>query len=785
MNRGRSSFDTLKSMACVLLSAALLLGTFTLSGCKEKTADATESRKTKASDRVSSDDKKETEETTEAPTPTPEPTPEPTPTPTPTPDPEPLAREIAESVGLSEEDLRGEYALFLRFNDAVSMNPGLHEYKGFVYHLFPIVADHLESENEEYFLSRIRTLTFNNMNAVDYIACYWPDSNVIDVMNDLSKDFGEYELTITVYHEMMHFIDNNIDGKQTQLCVLEDGSLVDSSSFSEEELGKELEEERITIIDTPYWVEGGSEKYYAEYLTYAPETGAYQIGEQFLVGMEYIFGEEAVDEIFFSHDTDYRFKELLSQNGFTDEEIVKFYKVMSKMLDRTMEDPENYVDPQEVLIRLYINNVGPDYAEDAAFCRILATMEDDLLKSIPSEYREFTSGLRKFREKDERRMISYIKEEMGYDEDAMYFLIPPSPLFIDGELKLVAIYVLGTEVSEWTFYSTVMDYDFETDEIKGFEVHSDWLPETIYDVLPSDDTDEAAALIKELTADNSAAHDQTVVRRIPQFADLYDRAAEIGNKYGVYIWFADLIPEGILYAPDTTALYPEEVGKALDQIEAVLSLYPEDYFDQLLFEYYSGIFICLYDGLYEYGFPDSVYLDGKNYIGLYVDISQEEVQGHIGERTITDAFRRIPPIESELICDIWCITEKYIVNRNFHFETSAVSEASWQATNYDGFSYMDVDYSGVPELDPEQDAALAAFEEKTDMEYFLCSESLLSAKNDRLLLYNYLMLSALTGEEPFELTDECKAKADELKREIRQIFDTSTWPDQTSWESVG
>ena len=69
-------------------------------------------------------------------------------------------------------------------------------------------------------------------------------------------------------------------------------------------------------------------------------------------------------------------------------------------------------------------------------------------------------------------------------------------------------------------------------------------------------------------------------------------------------------------------------------------------------------------------------------------------------------------------------------------------------------------------------------------DYFISIEAVTSAHVDRHLLYEYLMLSALSGSKPIELTPEQKAKAQELSNGLRKVFNTDKWPAQTAWEKA-
>ncbi|MBR5975747.1 MAG: hypothetical protein IK020_11265 [Clostridiales bacterium] len=769
--------DIVVRLECVIFIAALLFSSLAFSGCTIGKKETTKKEKISKSEDADEDPENEdgedqngnvsdggSEDTSDGGQSTDETEPEEEEEEEPEEDPEPRALEIAAEVGLSEEDLRGEYALFLKYATAVANNPELHEYRGYIYSLFPLVADHLKRENEEYFLEQINSLFFMNVETEDFWGGFAPSVNGIFIGIDQFNSCTPGQQATGIYHELMHFIDGCIDGPYTSICLLDDGTFANTLDYPEEEW------ENMTIIESPYWAEGGSEKYYAQYFTYAPETGAYRVGEQFLVGLEYIFGSELVDEMFFAHDTDLRFVHLLQDNGFTNEEIVHLYNVMQLMLAREESGFSNdeLLDPQETLIRLYINNVGPDYESDAAFCRILASMEDEVLKSIPSPYRDFTNTLHLFTEKEESRMIQKISSNSNY------FAIPPAPLFVDGELKLVAMFFEGFD-DDAVARAVIIDYDFEENEIIDFEIYDDWNPKSLYVTLPSDDTPEAQELIDSLTADNSEAHSKKIKGKQNDLTDQYARAEEIGNKYGIRFWFGDLTPDGVLFFDDVKAWDPDLIDRALDQIEAVLALYPEDYFDRFLFEYYTGIAICLYDGNYEFAYPYHKLIKNTNYLTLYVDVSLETVAGHPGADDLsTQNFRNVHPIAAELICDIWMMTEEIMSQRDEHFDEVTFSEEAWQALNPSGFEYLETDY--WDELD--------TYSAEVDMQYFLYPGSLRTSKNDRMLLYEYLMLATLTGENPLEFTPECQAKMDTLLSMIRFYFETDQWPAETSWEQA-
>ena len=761
MKQGGRSGKFLVRLECIFLMFALLFSSLALGGCtrkktkKEKEKQAARASASKAF-RDETKEESETEEEIEEPSET---------EPLSDDEAKPRAQEIAKTVGLSEEDLRGKYSLFLRYADAVAGNPDLLDFDGYMYKLFPIVADHLKSENESYFLRKVNNLAFEFLksNNPEPWGGFLPGPNKIQIeVNSYEQSPTELKAT-GVYHELIHFIDYCIDGMPTY-CY----------AFSNEQT---VDDEDKEFLHAAYWVEGGSELFYSRYFTHAPETGAYIVAEQFLVALEYIFGSDMVEEYFFSHETDPLFVGLLMDNGFTDDEIVKLYHVMEKMGDRSkIEDPENYMDPQEALIRLYINKIGPDYEKDAAFCRILATMEDDLLKVIPSSYREFTNTLKRFSGSEEKAFLKRIREEKGYSSEGMYFLLPPSPIFVDGELKMAGLFYVK-ENGKMVPKAVIMDFDFTTNTILNLEVYDNWVPEVIEkpQKLPSDASQEGKDFVASQMQDNSSAHDLRMKGSDGSLSGLYDRAKNIAFTYGVEVWFGDLTPSGALYFDDIIAYDPDMISNAFDQIEEVLAIYPRDYLEQHLFKYYSGVAICLYYGNFEYNNPSHLFLKNKNYLMLYVDVGLDRVQGYPGADEIKNTyFPSAGDIACQLICDIWHQTENIMKNRNACFDEVTYSDTSWQALNPKGLTY----------LNTEDMETLSKSLSKEDSSYFLSAGALASPENDRLLTYEYMMLCALTGTSPSELSPEFMAKITEIENMIRFYFSSDKWGTSTSWEDA-
>lgn len=754
---------------CLALAVSICFGTLALCGCQQKPEVSEESEesieKTYETDIKSGDDW--------VPSPTPLPSPSPTPAPMTDSEAEKEALELAANVGLKEEDLRGKYALFLRYSHVLESNPDIVSFRHFLYRFYPVVADHLKSENEEYFFKKLITLKYVTEKTNEYAGAYSPSENIIYMQSTLKGYIGEDYYNLVVYHETMHFIDFVLNGESEDVFFRADNTF---GIPTDEDWESWDEKKGIKSYDASYFVEGGAEKYKTEYFTYA-STDPTPTGLEFLVGLEYILGKEKVDEFFFANDTAYAFSDYLRKNGFSNDEIHRLMTTMET--DKVMKDGSKYIDPREVLIKLYKHKIGPDYAKDKKFCKIIASMNKSIINKIPTEYRSFISKQKKITDKQRKSLTSQIKKKLK-TKKTVYLNQDPYTFFLDGELKMVTMaYTYKGDIPDYV--SVIIDYDFEKDSIKGIQLFEAWAPKKLPGIekLSSDNTSEGKALIKELTRDNSEAHKQTVVGTNPELAAQYKKAEELGNKYGVYIWFDDLTPDGVLFSDDAAARTPGDISYTLDKIERVLSLYPEDYFDQLLFEYYDGVAICLYIGWLEEAYSDSYYLNGKHYLTLFVNAEYvyeqiDSVCCHPGADKVYAQFKsNTSAVEAQLICDIWELTEKVIDVRNRHFKKPVWTSSNWSSKNYKGFKYL-----GSTDANK-----LANYEKKIKKKYFINNGALANAKNDRTLTYEYIMLMALSGKKPEEeLSKECQAKVKEIKNIVRKEFDTTSWPGLTSWE---
>ena len=94
------------------------------------------------------------------------------------------ALKLAKELGVKEEELHGKYGLFIQYVDCINLNTQLGTLKDYVLHLFPVVADHLEPGDENYFFQNLSELRAEIGEAISpSFGEFHPDDNLI-IIND-------------------------------------------------------------------------------------------------------------------------------------------------------------------------------------------------------------------------------------------------------------------------------------------------------------------------------------------------------------------------------------------------------------------------------------------------------------------------------------------------------------------------------------------------------------------------------------------------------------------------
>lgn len=702
-----------------------------------------------------------------------------------TPKDEALAR--AYQLGIPESDLREKYELFLKYCDVIDKNAALFEFRGYVYHLFPIVADNLKSENEEYFFKQLANLNFV-IKPIDgnAAASYAPWANQVTVGTHYSSSSTVDQDAGTIYHELIHFIDYSIEPGACTVVYVNDKIGV------YEELSDTDKYHVQAFLSTSVLTEGGAELFMAKYLTHTPLAVLYSQPTSFVAALEYIIGSEAINELFFSYDTPARFAKLLSENGFSDKEIKKVMNASSAMTYMTNSDDS--ISLQDVLIRLYTSYRSTDFKEDPGFLNLLQGVNRDSDKTS-SENADAINSFDNPLDRDNNQFVDYIASLYTEEAEVTLFYQRFIPTYVDGKLWYMNnVSVFCPHSGTYDNFALQIDYDFSSKTIVSANRYGEWLPKDPIPKISVDNATQASALRDQLLNDNSEAHNQKDrYGEISDLKDLYDRAMEIGNRYGVEIYIADLVTEDRFHSGEAKQLLDKEtISSTLDTLDSVLSLYPEDYFDQMAFSYFSGIRFYIYGGKPDTWSPETIYEpdEQKYYHSIFLNVSEEDKV--FGMKQLREKyFSQFDTLTCNLISEIWRVTEKYFRLYNEHFSDPFFTEDKW----CDGANYPYCNYAG-----DTLDALLDHWEQDTKMEYFLIRECLVSEDTDRTLMNAYMMLTALSMKNEGNLTSvvsgpnvldgngnrvvlcealtpECQKKAEYLFGIVRHIFDTTNWPD--------
>ncbi|MBR4743713.1 MAG: hypothetical protein IK082_05945 [Oscillospiraceae bacterium] len=398
--------------------------------------------------------------------PTEAPTPVPTDTPAPTEDPLPAAAlALAYEHGLSEEDIRGEYELFIRFSKTVEGNTALGKYREFMYLIFPVVADASAYMDLDHFFDALAGLSFVERVLETGIAGrYTAGPNIVEINTEIDP-YDSYHVPEVVFHELMHFVDFNVSNEYPATYLLDGRRL---NAFELDELSEEEQERAVACYDPDVVIEGGAEYFTAKY--FAGAERAYFIPAQFLAGVEYIFGEEKLDELFFSPDSGAVLAELFLDAGYSKEKFANANQTLSFLTNSSDHgEPEVYIAPEDMLIDLYESKLGSGWQEDEGFLYILKAINGVCGEEYRhSEHAEFLKGIEFKKWEQYEAFTAKLYGELPIEPDLRY--LPPTPLMRGGRLLLGAF-------AEWTDPETqeqvrgtlTLDYDFGSETLLGYE----------------------------------------------------------------------------------------------------------------------------------------------------------------------------------------------------------------------------------------------------------------------------------------------------------------------------
>lgn len=238
---------------------------------------------------------------------------------------------------------------------------------------------------------------------------------------------------------------------------------------------------------------------------------------------------------------------------------------------------------------------------------------------------------------------------------------------------------------------------------------------------------------------------------------LYDRAAQLSQRFGVDIRIAEQCAADYSHYDAYPLTDPAFVRSALDILEESLSLYPEDFFRQLPYGDLESIRIELVGSLTVKEGIDT----HPTSIGAF---AQEQGSCYI---IVLDGFLLQP---QTLFHEFSHIIDARLEWDSMLREDALYSEEAWMALQPEGFRYA-MSYTDVP-------GELLSFMESG---CFITEYALTYPTEDRAVL----MASAMSNYTwDFEPGSGTVRKLQYYAACIRDCFDTELWPETTLWEQV-
>ncbi|MBR4955431.1 MAG: hypothetical protein IKY46_05915 [Clostridia bacterium] len=238
--------------------------------------------------------------------------------------------------------------------------------------------------------------------------------------------------------------------------------------------------------------------------------------------------------------------------------------------------------------------------------------------------------------------------------------------------------------------------------------------------------------------------------------ECYDRAAAIGEKYGIKINIADLCRYDYSYFTSYAVNDPVFINEALDVIDAALSKYPEGFLDQLRFDNINAIEFELVGGLRS--------TDTDVYSEIYSALATRD----------NDVYH--------IVFDLYIIREKtvfhelcHLIDAKLEYDASLrpealFSEEKWMELQPEGFVYPET-YGVLPQY----------VWQYVNSGYFIDDYSCRSPGEDRARMMENAMLG---NTVEFEHRQGLTAKLEYYCQCIRDAFDTQNWPQTTQWEQI-
>ena len=250
--------------------------------------------------------------------------------------------------------------------------------------------------------------------------------------------------------------------------------------------------------------------------------------------------------------------------------------------------------------------------------------------------------------------------------------------------------------------------------------------------------------------------EKTVPGGVSAAPELYERAAAIGEQYGLDLRIADRCERDYDSYDAVEVSDSERLSLSLDILEAALADYPEGYFRQLLYGNIQSIRVELIGEL-------APKADAQ--LGETAAAFAQELQGEY--LVVFDVYTLSA---GNVYHEFTHVTDRRLAWDALHREDAVFSEEAWAALNPEGFSYGE-SYEDYPEENWQY----------ASTGYFVSEYSMTYPTEDRATMFEMAMNGDLLAQDYWTPLRE---KLRYYSACIRDCLDTTDWPETTNWETV-
>lgn len=246
---------------------------------------------------------------------------------------------------------------------------------------------------------------------------------------------------------------------------------------------------------------------------------------------------------------------------------------------------------------------------------------------------------------------------------------------------------------------------------------------------------------------------------IPEDLDAYRK--ELEDKYDINIYLASEVFSVTLDYRLTLCTDFDAMKEALDVIDSTFELYPKDLFEQIRFGGIRtlGVYLCS-------GFTNITDAGISNAIALASTLDYE--------RALAIDVNYMYDLPGTIVHELshWIDNR---INLEADFGRFTDFEETWCTLNPDDFYYKYSYVSG-------KNFYNYVFDENTpESSYFIDTYGQTWPTEDRARLFEYLMFN--TSDTQYMSSPVMREKLHYYFSMIREVFDDSDWPEQTSWEA--